>query len=65
MLALATSSSCPASSTPRDGAERLAEKDRLRASGERRPVLRGSVATRVESFDGVPLDVNLTLPPAA
>jgi predicted acyl esterase len=25
----------------------------------------GSVATRVESFDGVPLDVNVTLPPAA
>ncbi len=24
----------------------------------------GSVATRVESFDGVPLDVNLTIPPA-
>jgi predicted acyl esterase len=25
----------------------------------------GSVATRIESFDGVPLDVNVTLPPAA
>src|SRR5262245_29068906 len=25
----------------------------------------GTVATRVETFDGVPLDVNVTLPPAS
>ena len=35
-------------------------------SRRRRPVLRRATSrTRVESFDGVPLDVNVTLPPAA